>query len=375
MKLKHYTYMLALALAVMMTACSSDDEQWTAPDKDAVRLTLPIELRMSQPLADGTRAAIGDPGYDDRLDPPTILYVFSWIQEPGANTYSAQYFKREVAATDWVYNATDNYYRLSKDIELKYNVDIQAYTDGQRVGFTYVVATNKAFTDTQLQAIATTASANETGVVIWDSDAKPTFTDAVVEFNYDEWKSDHFRDLYSNPANDPVKDARDALNGEILYQHNTTPTDEHPEHELVMGNIRLYHVAAKYDFTWEVADKELQKTTAVNTITVTGLPTQCKIFEPANNPDGTAIETASTEPIKTDIGSQWIGRGVVYGLQRADASLPYTVTFKDVDGLDTTPTKADVSTTFTLPTGVTKNALFTGWYRVIAEVNPPAESD
>ncbi len=363
-------YLHILFLAVVLAACSNDDDQWTAPKKDVLTLTVPIELRMSQPLADGTRAAIGDPGYDDQLDPPTILYVFSWIKGPKGDAtegkITAQYFKKEVDATDWVYNAADNYYRLSQDINLKYEelvldlyqAELQTGKNLLHIGNTYVVATNKALTDAQVQDIAGDGITTTGGSVLWVPESAPQFATAKVTFDYTQWTSADFRDLYSNPANDDTKDTRGATNGQILYKYDAAQTDS-KKHELVMGDVRLYHVAAKYDFTWEVA-KDIQSTTAVNTITVTDLPTQCTIFNPVNNP--TDAQTASAEEITTDVGSQWLGREVVYGLQRSDAKMIYDVTFKDVDGDGTA--KSNVTTTFS----PTKDNLFTGWYRVIATV-------
>ncbi len=365
----HIIYIISLMTVI--SACSNDDGDWREPSGEGLTLRIPIEVVMSQPMmADGTRAT-GDPGVDDALMPPTNLYVFSWIRKPdNADQYYVCYkSKTNIQPSEWEYimetgQEQSSRYRYTQDMEVKYEVKPENYNalaDKTPVGCTYAVATNRALSDDQIKSILDAGSIPSD----WTGTGRPQDDIETVEVDFSGWSGDELRDLYSSPAKDTRKDDRGALNGQIIY----SKTDE--KQELVLGDVRLYHTAAKIDFTWEVA-REIQSTTSVNTITVTGLPTMCKIFEPTANPTnptnsyligGTEADIEgklNTKVHPIDISNKWIGREYFYALQPAGGYINYEVRF---NGGRTEVNKQfpDVPTSF--------SGVFTGWYRVMATVN------
>ena len=130
---------------------------------------------------------------------------------------------------------------------------------------------------------------------------------------------------------------------------------------LSFGPVRLYHCAAKYDFTWEVA-AALQGTTSLSSITLRNLPTTCRVFQPTQNPAGTATRTVignAEADNRLTPANQWIGRAYTYALQPPAGTVDYTVTFA---GSASRPQKEASFTPALL------NDTYTGWYRIIANI-------
>ncbi len=332
-----------------MTACNQREDEWTAPSKDGLTLRVPITVMTDQPLTDETR--VGDPGMDSRLDPPKNLYVFAWVKNPADNSKYLTCVRERTNMTDYDWerneeNPQKSRYRLREDIGVEFKDMGEPagfagkVNSGDPIGRVCAVACNEELTKEQIETIEAT---------LGDDDKMKK-----VELSLSAWSSNDLRDLYSNPLNDTEEDDRGAENGEILFKTDGTNA------EIVMGNVRLYHAAAKIDFTWEV-EEAARPTVAVKKIEVNNLPTTCKIFNPTANP-ATATQsciigegTNTENPINP--GNKWAGRAYFYALQPGAGTINYTV---DFDG-----GKNTVSPSFT-PSTLDK--VFTGWYRIIAKV-------
>ncbi len=306
-------------------------------------MSVPIEVVTDNMPASASRVA-GDPGKDDEIPPPTNIYVFSWIKT-SASTWQLIHAKREnLTADDWEYSLgtnqedQDSHYKLKNNIVLKFTESVTGANESEQIGRTYVIATHRVLTNEQLNAITTAAYA----AVLTSATALSfnTSPDAVLQnatLDLTGWTNLELRDLYTTPYGYD--------SGLITY--SSTETDR-----AVHSKTRLYHCAAKIDFTWEVV-KSLQETTSINNIVVTTLPTTCKLFKPTDNPAGTSQVTINT---KTD--TKWIGREYIYALQPPAGTITYNVDF--------TGTRTDIiGRTFT-PASL--NSTFTGWYRIVALV-------
>ncbi len=347
------------ALLPLFAACSNDDDGNTVADTTSRTITINVPVSLTTSNTQVSSRTTGDPGVDDELDPPTDLYVFSWLQIDESNY---QLYYTHMDNLTWVYSTGDDdedensHYKLSGGITLKFS-DL-AYdsepSDDTSVGRTYVVATSKELTTDQLTAIvgdsytsvltSSTAVSCTSGIDTQLSEASVTFSlaSSAADTSTDVWTSDDLRDLYSNPY-------ADTDNGTTLY--SSTSSDN-----LTHNDIRLYHCAAKIDFTWEV-DDDIQSTTYVSSIGVNSLPTSCNIFKPAQNSSSAGTYSYT---LSTDAGTQWIGRQYFYALQPSDGTISYKVTFGG------SSSRNEVSTSFT-PTSV--NTTYTGWYRIIATVS------
>ncbi len=407
---------MVMAVAVAMlafTACNNDDDMTAESDAAPWHVQVPIEICMTNPgttrALDGNSTTrtigdneVGDPGEDDKLAPPKHLYLFTWIEGRTSTDDNApvqHYFiydeRKNIEAEAWEYTGTphdqSSRYKYARMIGLTFTVAPQVghYTMGDTFGRVYAIASD---VDLSSDGIAEADRMSTKAKAVYDA-LKPAGAEAfalgkslsinrtsggkTIEQRIEEialstaassggsnsdgsWTQAELAALYSTPLGDNSQDLQSVENGRFKKIND----DE--EDKLVLGEVRLYHCAAKYDFTWQV-DSVLRSTVKMKSITVTNLPTTCKVFEPTNNPTGTnnillASSTAADNPADTiDIGSQWTGRAYCYGLQNPTVgantgAMTYTATFTGHDNVNGSLTPA------------TKNPVFTGWYRVVAKV-------
>ncbi len=366
------TLYILLTIFVLMTGCSEDDP--VVQQDNRMKLRVPIEW---MPDGGGMAARVGDPGVDDALPAPSNVYVFSYIKKSD-DAYEYIFAKKEgLTADDWVQQDSgtlQSRYCLKNDFELALNVpDPKTCTDGDELGRTYAIASNRTLSEAELKAIVGTdyeAILSSDESVEFDA-VKGAAIDAQLEnaeFSTDGWTSPEFRDLYSTPFNDATFDTDSIKNGRIMYLPGLYIISD-----FVQGAVRLYHTAARIDFQWEVAEA-LWGTTAIKSITVNNLPTMCKVFKPVQNTaTGEAGNPARPYTIDKDNtvnpinpGNKWIGRQCFYALQPSDATINYTVTFEDVNTTDGEPVRSPKTLTFTPPSPL--HSVYTGWYRILATV-------
>lgn len=334
----------ALLTLAVLTACSADNAGEPA---STVTIDIPVEIYSAN--AATTRAADqGDPGNDASLQAPKYLYVYAYVSETeGSNhellTQRFTFTDKEVA-TAWT----------KRDA----NTTSERWVKNVRVTFEIARTFNNSLGSSRVYAIA---SRDDLSGVLPTDMSSYTTKDALEALTADlsGFTSSQLKDIYSTPKNDQSSPVLSTDNGIIMSNNNT----------LTCSTVKLYHVAAKADFTWEVPES-LRKTVALQRIKCTGLPTTCKIFEPTDNPT-----TATASSVVLDVanstdnpafvvneGNKWLGRAYAYVLQPpSPGTINYTVTYGG------SSLRQDTTGSIT-PSNDAYSHVFTGWYRVIAEV-------
>ena len=324
----------ALLMALSLVGCSSDDE----PTTREVTLTIPVDIYSSNVEVTSRAAEQGDPGNDVVFEKPLYLYIYACVKESG-DTYELL-TKTIVPAAEnaddsdnkWTLQGKDtNDERWHKDINVTFKMS------GELAG-------NEG--DSRVFAIASRDDLSKVLPTTYTSSTTKSTVEAMT-LDFASFTSEQLKNIYSTPLGD-TKNGVIANNDDVL----------------TCSTVKLYHVAAKVDFTWEVASS-LYGTTELASIQCTGLPTTCKIFEPTANPTGTGTSLvlgASTDnPVNAaGMDNKWIGRAYAFMLQPpTDGKINYTVTFGG------SASRAAVNGSITPQT---LNTTYTGWYRVIATV-------
>ncbi len=343
---------LTLLAVFALAGCTSDEVEGL---ERTVTMTIPIEVYSSSNNEVTSRAASqGDPGNAVVFEQPLYLYIYACVGETDAsNTATCELLYKAIVPAQTGEDDSQNKWTLvdedTKDERWKKNVDVTfkiqtALTGDSRV---FAVASRDdlsgMFQKTYNETQTGTGLRNEVEAMTLDLS---TFT------------SSQLKDIYSTPLGD-------TNNGVITSQTQGSSTTAVTT--LTCSTVRLYHVAAKVDFTWEVSSA-LQSTTELASITCTGLPTTCKVFEPTNNPSGTGscivLGTKGTTGVVNEVnaGNKWLGRAYAFMLQPpADGTIDYTVTYNG--SANRTETTSSIT-----PDQTTYSKVFTGWYRIVATV-------
>ena len=356
--------MIAGALALQLFAACSDDD--TTQEMQTVTMTIPIEVYSSNNEVTSRAASQGDPGNDVVFEQPLYLYVYACVYEKDGSSSSYELLTETIgpaasgeddSKTKWTLMDED-----TKDERWKKNVDVTFKitkefdgTDNSKVSRVY--------------AIASREDLGSDGKKVLPTDYTSTTAKSTVEamtLDLSTFTSAQLRDIYSTPLDD-------TNNGVITSTTNSSSSSSSSSGTtssnvtLTCSTVRLYHVAAKVDFTWEVASDK-QSTTELASITCTGLPTTCKVFEPTNNPTtstadvlllGTSSST-STPVNEVNAGNKWLGRAYAFMLQPpTDGKISYKVTYSG---------SGNKTATTSSITPATLNTVYTGWYRVVATV-------
>ena len=335
-----------------LAGCSSDpsDNGGTSGVK-TVTLNIPVEVYTGNEEVTGRAASQGDPGNDVNFKAPLYLYIYAYIAEgtDGTShellTQTFTYSTDADASSAWTLKdeSTTNE-RWQKNVRVTFKLSSSFYDK---------LGCSRVFAIASYQDISSLLPKDAEDAVTQFSSLEK-FQDYTC--NFENIASNDLKDIYSTPYNDHSTPYQSTDNGLIVGADGT----------LTCSTVKLYHVAAKVDFTWEVATS-LQSTTEIASITCTGVPTTCKIFEPTDNPTtatanclvlGSSSDSA-TPITEVNAGNKWLGRAYAYVLQPSGGAINYTVTYGGTSG------KQATTATFA-PTSV--NNVFTGWYRIIATV-------
>ena len=362
---------LTLLAVLALAGCTSDEVERL---ERTVTMTIPIEVYSSNNEVTSRAASQGDPGNAVVFEQPLYLYVYACVGETDASskaTYELLY--KEFVHPSKSGQTVDDYSpynwtlvdedtkneRWTKDVDVTFKIST-ALTGESRV---FAIASRDDLS--KVLSKTYTNNSSQTG-----TDLRSNVE--AMTLNLSDFTSAQLRDIYSTPLDD-------TNNGVI-----TSTTNNNNVTTLTCSTVRLYHVAAKVDFTWEVASDK-QSTTELASITCTGLPTTCKVFEPTENPtqDGSGNPTntgtclvlgtkssssTSTTPSPSDpvnevnAGNKWLGRAYAFMLQPpSTGEINYTVTYSD-------SANKKATTSSITPDQTTYSKVFTGWYRVVATV-------
>lgn len=340
--------------AFLFVACTSDEEE-SALNTTVLNIPLAVYEVPSATLSPTESRSTGDPGTFENLPAPKFLYV--WIVEgqrvwfyPLTNLEETAWTKRSDGELSerWEYN---HRFQLPDDVTLNNGATLQVYA----------IAAQHELTGTWVESLTTKELLDNATFDLssWSSGDAATHSWALGN-------------LYSTPLALMGNGNADATGFDPKLLHNGTYTVSKVGTTITINDprpTRLYHCAAKADFKWEVASA-LQPAVSVSTITITGLPTHLKVFEPTHNPSGTTTcpLLATSNAVNTlTPGNKWIGREYTYVLQpptttaNTDGILHYDVTF-------TGRTPVSNNTLSDKTTSPATNPVFTTWYRINADI-------
>lgn len=353
--MKDFLLYIFAIVALLFVACTGNED--VEGEQQGAVLDIPIAVcESSTPSLSEvvSRATTGDPGLDENLPAPKFLYV--WIVE-GDRVWYKKYNTDE---SDWTamkdeperWDYTTFKFELPKGVSFNNGTKIQVYA----------IAAQHELPDTGFDAITTEGGLSGLSALILDLAGWQNANAAAHS-----WA---LGNLYSTPLALMGNGNSDAVPPYIKNDQlqNGTYTVRKVGLNISLAEnrpTRLYHCAAKADFKWEVAST-LQPTVSVQSITLTGLPTQLRVFEPTHNPTTSLtpciLLKASDAVNPLTPGNKWIGREYAYVLQPptttsdSDGIIHYNVAF------------SGGHTTVTTQTPAATNPVFTTWYRVNANI-------
>lgn len=344
---------------LLFVACTSDEEE-RALHTEVLQIPLAVCEAPSTPIATTETRSTGDPGIRENLPAPRFLYI--WLTEGDRVLHYEK--KSDIDASAWTRKNTHDRWDYTYSVELPEGVTL---TDGATVQVYAIAAQHELPDDAGFStSYATTAALNAAifDLSSWQNDATATHTTTAAAHSW------ALGNLYSTPLALMAGGNADASAAHIADAdlHNGTYTARKVGTTISLVEnrpTRLYHCAAKADFKWEVPTA-LQPMVSVSTITVKGLPTRLKVFEPTHNPtgDGSCPLLAASDAVNAlTLGNKWIGREYAYVLQpptttaNTDGILYYDVTF--TGGHTAVSDKSTSSAT---------NPVFTTWYRINANI-------
>lgn len=345
-----------LAISVLLfVACTSDEEERAF---QTTVLTIPFAVfdTSVNPLSESGARSTGDPGVMEKLPAPQYLYV--WVTKGDRvlakeviNTSSWTKKAADAVPERWEYEHTVD---LGKDVVLAEGATVQVYAIAAQHPLTLPECTTR----TALDGITLDLSS-------WQNSDEASHSWALGN-------------LYSTPLALMGYGNADAAGVDGTLLHNGTYTVHRSGFQVTLTGtkpVRLYHCAAKADFKWEVVEDN-RPGVKMQSITVKGLPTKLKVFEPTHNPAPTSESTTyydcnllassgAVNPLTDD--NCWLGREYAYILQPPtttspdDGQLTYSVTFTGRSS-DEKNHPADQTTS------PATNPVFTTWYRVNADI-------
>lgn len=375
-----------LPLTALLAACTNDAEQ---PAPQRVVLSLPIavcETPTDDAVARDGRTT-GDPGISSLLPAPTHLYLWIDVTDGSSQRHLCYAAYDYIAPSNW-YEVTDAPHRWEcrRTLELPEGI---APKDGTTLQI-YAIASQDDLSSS-ITALNNSLGLNDTPPQAVDYSAERLTKLQSATLDLASWcdtdAATHSRalgNLYSTPLalmgnGNADATAAGITTDELLKNGTYTVVNNGGTMRLEeVHPTRLYHCAAKADFKWEVPSN-LQPGVKVQSITLTGLPTQLRVFEPTHNPALGGGHTAcscpllgasTADPAPVNLltpGNQWLGREYAYVLQPpttvspADGVLSYNVTF-------TGRTPDEKNTLNGLSSPAATNPVFTTWYRVSADI-------
>ena len=280
-------------LFAILVSCNEDVEQQAELD-----MSLCIPANEVVHRAGGPRRVMGDPGTSEQFDLPKYVYIFVLKQE--GDVWSVwRKEERTLTDADWKRTRYGGQNATRGDSIFKYNEKIRYYLVGEKIkGRIYAICSNKKLT-------------------FYPSFGSISNLDEVLGLKFStapDSIQENLHNIYSTPYNYERSGSYycsfDCMAG------NTAVVD-----------MLLYHVAAKVDIKWNVAEeKRIDRVTPANGVRLTYMEARrlfngnAYCFKPMCNTmaelptSGYAIKNIVTP---TDEGLWWEGRSYFY-------TIPYT---------------------------------------------------
>lgn len=159
------------------------------------------------------------------------------------------------------------------------------------------------------------------------------------------------QDIYSTPYN-----LMETVNNVKQYYGTIKDINSAVPHV----DLILYHVAAKVDLLWNVAD-DVQSDIRLTEMTVNGLSRTGYLFRPNENGKPTNDAATYTRAIPINIGNQWNGRAYFYAIPYSNGTnYPLTLDLKADEQPDKT---GDEGVALDIPYTLSTENPYTHWMR------------
>lgn len=326
------------ALTILLATSCADNDALRATVQMPVSLVLPAE-------AIETRALPGDPGTWEKFNQPKHLYLFVVLQGnlDGVTNAVGIFQEYQPLNGSWVKTAVngDSVYKYAGNIQVN-------IPEGDRTQGAVYAATS--YTPLTLD----NAPTEGTSYASWDA-----AINAVKAVTFTPADYDNLQDIYSSPYNLKIDDDNNQHTPDNYYGTVQDVASAQPN----VDNLMLFHVAAKVDFLWNVADNA-QSVISLTEMTVNGLSRTGYLFRP--NENGVPAHDATyTRVIPINIGNQWDGRAYFYAIPYSNGTkYPLTLDLKAADGK---PDKKGVA--LDIPYTLSTENPYTHWMRGNITIN------
>ena len=302
-----------MAVVLLWTGCEGqDDISSEQTDSMTLSICLPADEVHAARMC-GPRRVMGDPGTTELFELPKYVYIIIMKKAESDPDWSLwEVITEKPAESDWTKKRYGGVLATAGDSIYQYNVELSRLLAAPRFdGRVYIIASavGLTFDKTLESANLSTKEAVET---LRFASMMPKNKDDSIQAN--------LQHIYSTPYNY-------APGGE--YYGEFKKEQRVPHLDMV-----LYHVAAKVDITWNVADSARVKSAGVTPIRLTRMDA-CNLFndyaycfKPMENSSGASPldpdpGTGDTINIVSagDVGLWWEGRSYFY-------TIPYTTTGK-----------------------------------------------
>ena len=344
-----------MAVALLWVGC--ENEEMNEPKQEVsfpLSICLPAEETSMLRPAGGPRRVMGDPGTTEQFELPNYIYIFimkqdkenpaNWTLWDVVTRTSGEWTKKRYVGS--LPTTGDSIYEYKEQFELLLEA-------GEKFnGRVYAIASSVALE-------FNTSSLDKEHITSMSDLENLKFNSATVQ--------DKLQHIYSTPHN--------LLLGDTIYYGSFS---EHPKVPHV--NLMLYHVAAKVDINWNVADSvRISKKDPSKAVRLTYMRAQnlfngdAYCFKPMANtmasPLNPAAGAGDTINIvsASDEGLWWEGRSYFY-------TIPYTTTGKTgyfplQMRMETNESKAYYRPTIYLQ--VDASSPFVPWLRATFNINAP----
>ena len=337
-------------MLLMMTGCQTNEPS----KKVSMPLSICLPASEVQAAQHAPRRIMGDPGTTERYLFPHHLYYIV-MKKTGESTWVLWHQEHKTLTDeDWV--ATHNTGLLptlgDSVYQYKEEIDLLLSSGDKFVGHVYAIASAEELTFTIAGVSAELGDIDNMNDLL---NLQFSTSTATIQNN--------LQHIYTTPYNFEIDD-------EYYGSFNST------YQKVPYVNLMLYHVAAKVDITWHVAEEKrtdpatLVRLTQMDALELFNGNAYC--FRPMRNElaekqaDGYDRENIVTA---SDAGLWWEGRTYFY-------TIPYIVTGTTVDGKNYFPLQMKMETngsgeyyTPTLNLKIDTSAVFVPWLRANFNIN------
>ena len=321
--IRQLTIFSVLLAMTLLNGCTDDD----AP-RNIVQM--PVSLYIPADMLE-TRAVPGDPGSYERFNQPNYLYLYLVFNGQTSTQITA--IERQ----------------LNEGWEL---------IDGGNPVYRYNGAINVSLVQNEacLSACVYAAVSSTPLTLTVDCTNEATIKNATFTLTNDNIQS--LQDIYSTPYN-----LMETVNSVDQYYGTVKDVNTAVPHV----DLILYHVAAKVDLIWNVADEKQSDIRLTDKIIVNGLSRTGYLFRPREN-DVPSNDKTYTHSISINPGNQWDGRAYFYAIPYSNGvNYPLTLDLEAKDQADNVTTKTAVQLNIPYQNSTTDS--YTHWMRGNITIN------